>query len=70
MIALIFSGTINALVVKASGLAAGKGVIVATDVDEALSAVDMMMRDNKLGSAGDIIVVEELLEGEEISVCT
>lgn len=64
----IESATINALVVKASGLAAGKGVIVATDIDEALSAVDMMMRDNKLGSAGDIIVVEELLEGEEISV--
>lgn len=64
----MFRATFNALVVKASGLAAGKGVVVASDGDEALSAIDMMMRDNKLGSAGEVVVIEELLEGEEVSV--
>lgn len=66
--AFIESADFNALVVKASGLAAGKGVVVGSDSDEALAAVDMMMRDNKLGHAGDTVVIEELLEGEEVSV--
>uniref|UniRef100_A0A2R5LMJ2 Trifunctional purine biosynthetic protein adenosine-3 n=1 Tax=Ornithodoros turicata TaxID=34597 RepID=A0A2R5LMJ2_9ACAR len=57
-----------ALVVKASGLAAGKGVIVAEDKAEALAAVDMIMKDKTVGVAGDTVVVEELLEGDEISV--
>lgn len=57
-----------ALVVKASGLAAGKGVIVAADKAEAIAAVDSFMKDKSLGSAGDTVVVEELLDGDEISV--
>ncbi|KAM3585583.1 uncharacterized protein V6R79_021693 [Siganus canaliculatus] len=56
-----------ALVVKASGLAAGKGVIVAKDQDEACQAVMDIMKDRAFGSAGDTVVVEELLEGEEVS---
>ncbi|KAM8872237.1 trifunctional purine biosynthetic protein adenosine-3 isoform 2-T2 [Synchiropus picturatus] len=56
-----------ALVVKASGLAAGKGVIVAQNQDEACQAVLDIMKDRAFGSAGDTVVVEELLEGEEVS---
>ncbi|KAL7845882.1 hypothetical protein AOLI_G00240740 [Acnodon oligacanthus] len=56
-----------ALVVKASGLAAGKGVIVAKDKDEACQAVQDIMKDKAFGAAGDTVVVEELLEGEEVS---
>uniref|UniRef100_A0A8D3AWZ2 Trifunctional purine biosynthetic protein adenosine-3 n=1 Tax=Scophthalmus maximus TaxID=52904 RepID=A0A8D3AWZ2_SCOMX len=56
-----------ALVVKASGLAAGKGVIVARDQDMACQAVMDIMKDRAFGAAGDTVVVEELLEGEEVS---
>lgn len=58
----------DALVVKASGLAAGKGVIVAESIEEACSAVDEILGDRKFGSAGDVVVVEEKLSGQEISV--
>jgi phosphoribosylamine--glycine ligase len=55
------------IVVKADGLAAGKGVVVAMSKDEALAAIDMMLADNKLGDAGASVVVEEFLSGEEAS---
>jgi phosphoribosylamine--glycine ligase/phosphoribosylglycinamide formyltransferase/phosphoribosylformylglycinamidine cyclo-ligase len=60
--------TPNALVVKASGLAAGKGVIVAETVEEALAAVDEILGERKFGSAGDVVVIEEKLSGQEVSV--
>jgi len=55
------------LVVKADGLAAGKGVIVAATIKEAVEAVDLIMKENAFGEAGNKIVVEEFLEGEEAS---
>jgi phosphoribosylamine--glycine ligase len=56
------------VVVKASGLAAGKGVIVCQTLDEADRAIDYMLRDEGFGSAGAEILVEEFMEGEELSV--
>lgn len=55
------------IVVKASGLAAGKGVIVAHDVEEAVEAVHDMLAGNSFGSAGSQVVIEECLIGEEAS---
>lgn len=55
------------IVIKADGLAAGKGVVVAMDAAEAHAAVDMMLVGNKMGSAGARVVIEEFLEGEEAS---
>jgi len=55
------------IVIKADGLAAGKGVVVAMSDDEAHAAVDAMLADNKLGSAGARVVIEEFLQGEEAS---
>lgn len=55
------------IVVKADGLAAGKGVIVAATVEEAKEAVDSIMKDKAFGSAGDKIVIEACLKGEEAS---
>jgi len=55
------------IVIKADGLAAGKGVVVAMSLDEAHSAIDSMLSDNKLGSAGARVVIEEFLTGEEAS---
>ena len=54
-------------VVKADGLAAGKGTIVVKDAAEAKAEVDEMMADKKFGSAGAKLVMEEFLEGEEVS---
>ncbi len=56
------------IVVKADGLAAGKGVVVAATVDEALAAVEDMMGNGKVGDAGKKLVIEDYLEGVEISV--
>jgi len=56
------------IVVKADGLAAGKGVTVAMTEDDALAAVDAAMSDRAFGAAGSEVVVEEFLEGEEASV--
>jgi phosphoribosylamine--glycine ligase len=55
------------LVVKADGLAAGKGVVVASDVDEACAAIDEIMRGRSFGEAGARIVIEERVEGQEVS---
>jgi len=55
------------IVIKADGLAAGKGVVVAMSDDEAHATVDVMLADNKLGSAGAKVVIEEFLQGEEAS---
>lgn len=64
----IVSASYDALVVKASGLAAGKGVVVANNREEACAAVDDILGDLKYGAAGSKIVVEEKLSGEEVSV--
>jgi phosphoribosylamine--glycine ligase len=55
------------IVIKADGLAAGKGVVVAMSIDEAHHAIDDMLSGNKLGSAGSRVVIEEFLDGEEAS---
>ncbi len=55
------------IVVKADGLAAGKGVIIAASVDEAIAAVRDMLAGNAFGEAGHRVVVEEFLQGEEAS---
>lgn len=56
------------VVIKASGLAAGKGVIVAGSTREADAAIDMMLRDGAFGAAGEVLLVEEFMEGEELSL--
>jgi len=55
------------IVIKADGLAAGKGVVVAMTLEEAHAAIDMMLVDNRMGAAGARVVIEEFLEGEEAS---
>ncbi|MFW6166455.1 MAG: phosphoribosylamine--glycine ligase, partial [Ralstonia sp.] len=55
------------IVIKADGLAAGKGVVVAMTAEEAHGAIDMMLADNRLGDAGARVVIEEFLAGEEAS---
>jgi phosphoribosylamine--glycine ligase/phosphoribosylformylglycinamidine cyclo-ligase len=56
------------VVIKASGLAAGKGVIIPTTKEEAQQALKEIMLDKEFGSAGDEVVIEEFLEGEELSI--
>ncbi len=55
-------------VVKADGLAAGKGAIVAHDESEAREAVDVLMRERRFGSAGDRVLIEDFLRGDEVSL--
>lgn len=55
------------IVIKADGLAAGKGVIVAQTVDEAINALRLIMKERAFGSAGDRVVIEEFLDGQEAS---
>jgi len=55
------------IVVKADGLAAGKGVVVAETVEEAVEALDLIMVQKAYGAAGDRVVIEECLKGEEAS---
>jgi len=57
----------RALVVKADGLAGGKGVLICADSESALSAVETVMEEKAFGSAGGQVVIEEFLEGEEAS---
>ncbi|MGX1984038.1 phosphoribosylamine--glycine ligase [Thermolongibacillus altinsuensis] len=58
------------IVIKADGLAAGKGVTVAMTIDEALRALDDAMIEKKFGQAGEQVVIEECLQGEEFSLMT
>ena len=55
------------IVVKADGLAAGKGVVVAADLGQAHDAIDMMLVANRMGAAGARVVIEDFLDGEEAS---
>lgn len=55
------------LVVKADGLAAGKGVIICNTTEEAINAATFMMEENAFGEAGQEIVIEEFMDGEEVS---
>ncbi|MCX7171814.1 MAG: phosphoribosylamine--glycine ligase [Proteobacteria bacterium] len=55
------------IVIKADGLAAGKGVVVALSLADAHAAIDMMLLDNRMGDAGSRVVIEEFLDGEEAS---
>lgn len=56
------------IVIKADGLAAGKGVVVALTVEEAIAALKDMLEDNKFGDSGAKVVVEEFLDGQEFSL--
>lgn len=58
------------VVIKASGLAAGKGVIIPTSTEEAHRALKEIMLDRQFGAAGDEVVIEEFLEGDELSILT
>ena len=55
------------LVIKADGLAAGKGVVIAESINQALQAVEDMLADNRFGDAGSKVVIEEFLQGTELS---
>ncbi len=56
------------LVLKADGLAAGKGVIIAQDKQEAIAALDLIFLDKKFGNAGNQVIIESFLSGEEASI--
>ena len=58
------------VVLKASGLALGKGVLICEDLESALAGADAIMGEKKFGQAGDEMVVEEFLTGREVSVLT
>lgn len=58
------------VVIKASGIAAGKGVLIPSNKEEAIEALKAVIVDKEFGSAGDEVVVEEFLEGDEISILT
>lgn len=58
------------VVIKASGLAAGKGVIIPSTKEEAHKALHEIMLDHQFGAAGDEVVIEEFLDGDELSILT
>jgi len=55
------------IVIKADGLAAGKGVFIAKTHDEAMDALKLIMKEKLFGPAGDRVVIEEYLQGQEVS---
>ncbi|APS00887.1 phosphoribosylamine--glycine ligase [Pajaroellobacter abortibovis] len=57
----------HTMVIKADGLAAGKGVFLASNREEALAAIQSIMEDRIFGESGNVVVIEEMLEGQEIS---
>lgn len=57
-------------VLKASGLALGKGVIIAKDLEEAIKALNDMMTDKKFGASGETVIIEEFLRGPEVTALT
>ena len=61
-------GVDTKVVIKASGLAAGKGVLMPETKEEALNCLDQVMKSKAFGAAGDEVVIEECLEGDEISI--
>lgn len=65
--ALTFVENNRRVVIKADGLAAGKGVVIASTQAEVEAALVSMMKDRQFGAAGDKVVIEEFLEGEEVS---
>jgi phosphoribosylamine---glycine ligase len=67
-LATIESGTTNGVVIKASGLAAGKGVIVCDRIGAAQIAIEEIMHQRIFGTAGDVVIIEEKLVGREVSV--
>ena len=67
-LATIESGATNGVVVKASGLAAGKGVIVCDRIGAAQLAIEDIMQKRVFGTAGDVVIIEERLTGQEVSV--
>ena len=64
----LFTKEDEPVVVKASGLAAGKGVILCSNTEEARSAIQSIMQEKAFGNAGDQVVVEEFLTGQEVSL--
>jgi phosphoribosylamine--glycine ligase len=64
----ILHGSTYPIVLKADGLAAGKGVVIAADEREALATVNAWMREGELGDAGATLLIEEFLRGEEASI--
>jgi len=67
-IAYVREHAVRDIVIKADGLAAGKGVLVCRRLDESIAAIRQIMVDRAYGAAGDRIIVEECLEGEEASI--
>ena len=64
----ILDKRVDPCVVKANGLAAGKGVIVCNTVSESLDAIHLIMEDRAFGEAGDTVLIEEFMAGQEVSV--
>ena len=64
----ILNTRVDPCVVKANGLAAGKGVVVCQTVAESLDAIQLIMEDQAFGAAGGAVLIEEFMEGQEVSV--